>query len=60
MVLLDPGIDGHERPELWSEYRLIERCLQKNPRNRLRHIGDARNLLEEIAQGPRGWRVGGD
>src|SRR5262245_32434695 len=32
--------------------RLIERCLHKNPGNRLRHIGDARNLLDEIGQAP--------
>ncbi|MFJ6215458.1 amino acid adenylation domain-containing protein [Streptomyces sp. NPDC092296] len=28
-LLLDPGLDSHDRPGLWSEYRLIERCVQK-------------------------------
>ncbi|MFF1798809.1 thioesterase domain-containing protein, partial [Kitasatospora sp. NPDC058263] len=28
-VLLDPGLDNHERPELWKEYRLIESCVAK-------------------------------
>ena len=31
--------------------RLIERCLRKDPRTRLRDIGDARLELEEILQG---------
>src|SRR5262245_48420703 len=32
--------------------QLIQRCLRKNPRQRLRHIGDARTLLEEVIQNP--------
>ncbi|MFJ9952084.1 amino acid adenylation domain-containing protein [Kitasatospora sp. NPDC091207] len=28
-LLLDPGLDNHERPELWKEYRLIESCVAK-------------------------------
>ncbi|GGX92309.1 hypothetical protein GCM10010358_52760 [Streptomyces minutiscleroticus] len=28
-VLLDPGLDNHERAELWREYRLIESCVAK-------------------------------
>jgi len=32
--------------------RLIERCLRKEPRHRLRDIGDARNELEEIRDRP--------
>jgi len=26
-ILLDPGLDGHQRPELWKEYQLIQRCV---------------------------------
>jgi eukaryotic-like serine/threonine-protein kinase len=32
--------------------RLIERCLRKNPRRRLQHIGDARAALEDLIQNP--------
>lgn len=40
---------------------LLDRCLQKDPRQRLRDIGDARLLLEEstpapVQSGPRLWR----
>ncbi|MEU6587797.1 amino acid adenylation domain-containing protein [Streptomyces sp. NPDC046881] len=28
-VLLDPGLDNHERVELWREYGLIESCVAK-------------------------------
>src|SRR5262245_18898392 len=52
VIQLEPALNrlpGHTPRDL---RRLIERCLHKNPRNRLRHIGDARTLLEEIAVGP--------
>ncbi len=32
--------------------RLIRRCLEKDPRRRLRHIGDARLEIEDAAAGP--------
>jgi serine/threonine protein kinase/Tol biopolymer transport system component len=31
--------------------RLVQRCLEKNPRRRLRDIGDARHAIEDIATG---------
>jgi eukaryotic-like serine/threonine-protein kinase len=31
--------------------RLLQRCLERNPKNRLRDVGDARLILEEIAKG---------
>ena len=31
--------------------RLLRRCLERNPKNRLRDIGDARLLLDELASG---------
>ncbi len=53
--------------------RLIDRCLEKNPRNRLRDMGDARIELQEALEAPEtgararpvrqrpalGWTVGG-
>jgi len=41
LASLPPSVPGELR-------RLIERCLCKEPRSRLRDIGDARNELEEI------------
>ena len=32
--------------------RLLRRCLEKDPRSRLRHIGDARFEIEDAAAGP--------
>ena len=31
--------------------RLLRRCLERNPRNRLRDVGDARLVLDEVASG---------
>jgi serine/threonine protein kinase len=36
-------------PRLWA---LIRRCLVKEPRNRVRDIGDARIAIEEVQRGP--------
>jgi Tol biopolymer transport system component len=38
---------------------LLRRCLRKDPRERLRDIGDAWALLAETDAGPRGARAGG-
>ena len=35
-----------------SQRELIQRCLRKDVRRRLQHAGDARVLLEEMAEGP--------
>ena len=34
--------------------RLLQRCLERNPRNRLRDIGDARIALDELSRGDLG------
>ena len=39
--------------------RLLERCLRKDPRERLRDVGDARLELEELLADPAGWDDGG-
>ena len=52
VIQLEPALNSLPRDAPSDLRRLIERCLHKTPRNRLRHIGDARNLLEEIAVGP--------
>ena len=52
VIQLEPAFNRLPRDIPRDLRRLIERCLRKNPSNRLRHIGDARNLLEEIAEAP--------
>ena len=37
--------------------RLLQRCLEKDPRRRLRDIGDVRHWLEDVASGPDGVGV---
>nr|BFD89295.1 hypothetical protein KitaXyl93_06550 [Kitasatospora sp. Xyl93] len=29
LLLLDPGLDSHDSPQLWREFRLIESCVEK-------------------------------
>ena len=40
--------------------RLVERCLEKDPKQRLRDIGDARVELEQLIRAPAGDAVGPD
>jgi serine/threonine protein kinase len=64
----EPDLDSLPRSVPSGLRRLIEHCLRKEPRERLRDIGDARNELEEIrdnpsysdsaAEGPSTGRVG--
>ena len=37
--------------------RLLQRCLEKDPRRRLRDIGDVRHWMEDVASGPDGVGV---
>ncbi|SPF50552.1 Serine/threonine protein kinase [Candidatus Sulfopaludibacter sp. SbA4] len=50
----------HKQPDLAKVprpvRRLLEECLQKDPRQRLRDIGDAWKLLEEVTTGGAGHR----
>jgi serine/threonine protein kinase len=52
VIQLEPAFNRLPRDIPHDLRRLIERCLHKNPSKRLRHIGDARNLLDEIAEAP--------
>jgi serine/threonine-protein kinase len=37
--------------------RLLRRCLERNPRNRLRDVGDARIVLGELLAAPHEWQA---
>ncbi|HET7292824.1 MAG TPA: protein kinase [Vicinamibacteria bacterium] len=51
-VIKDPADLAALGPEVPSGIRrLIDRCLRKDPRERLRDIGDARHVLEEVRVG---------
>jgi hypothetical protein len=47
----EPDLNSLPSDVAVSMRELIERCLRKDPRSRLRDIGDARNMLEEIRSG---------
>jgi Tol biopolymer transport system component len=49
------------RPETPAAIRtLLRRCLERNPKNRLRDIGDARLALDELASGQLDERANGE
>lgn len=47
----EPQFDRLPRDTPPALFRLLERCLEKNPRQRLRDIGEARIVLEDIRSG---------
>ena len=54
IIRAEPDLDSLPGAVPRRMRRLIERCLRKEPRERLRDIGDARYELEEIRDNPAG------
>jgi hypothetical protein len=52
VIRLEPDLDRLPPETPRSVRRLIERCLRKDPRSRLRDVGDARTELEETIRAP--------
>jgi hypothetical protein len=53
VIQLEPDLERLPPETPRAVRRLIERCLRKDPRGRLRDVGDARTELEEAIRAPR-------
>ncbi len=53
VIRLEPDLQRLPAETPRTVRRLIERCLRKDPRSRLRDVGDARTELEEAIRAPR-------
>jgi len=52
VLLKEPALDTLPASTPWHIRQLLERCLRKDPRSRLRDIGEARVVLEEAPRSP--------